>query len=50
MQPDLSTLPQPTLPTEPSILEEIAALSGLFNPERIWQEEALLDDMDKQEA
>ena len=50
MQPDSTTPPQPTPPTEPSLLEEMVALTGLFNPERIWQEEALLDDMDEQEA
>jgi hypothetical protein len=31
-------------------LEEMAALTGLFNPEKIWQEEELLDDIDEQEA
>ncbi|GAA4508755.1 hypothetical protein GCM10023172_41390 [Hymenobacter ginsengisoli] len=50
MQPD-SPLPPDTNPrTEPSILEEMAALTGLFNPEIIWQEEEILDDMDEQDA
>lgn len=50
MQPDSPLPPQSTPPTEPSILEEMAALTGLFNPEKIWQEEELLDDIDEQEA
>jgi hypothetical protein len=50
MQPDSPTPPQPTPPTEPSILEEMVALTSLFNPEIIWQEEELLDTMDEQEA
>jgi len=50
MQSDSPLPPQPTPPTEPSILEEMAALTGLFNPEIIWKEEELLDDMDEQEA
>jgi hypothetical protein len=28
----------------------MAALTGLFNPEIIWQEEAMLDTLDQQEA
>jgi len=31
------------------VLEELAALTGLFNPETIWHEEEKLDDMDDQE-
>jgi hypothetical protein len=50
MQPDSPLPPQPTPATEPSILEEMAALTGLFNPEIIWKEEELLDDMDAQDA
>ena len=50
MQPDSPLPPQSTPPTEPSVLEEMAALTGLFNPEKLWQEEELLDDMDEQEA
>lgn len=50
MQPDTPIPPDTNPPTEPSILEEMAALTGLFNPEKIWQEEELLDDMDEQEA
>ena len=50
MQPDSPTPPQPTPHTEPSILEEMAALTALFNPEIIWKEEELLDTMDEQEA
>ena len=37
------------LPTDDSLLNELAALTGLFNPERIWQEEEMLDDMDERE-
>lgn len=43
----------PTPPEQPAadpLLEELAALTGLFNPERIWQEEELLDDMEEKEA
>ncbi|MDO7885451.1 hypothetical protein [Hymenobacter cheonanensis] len=50
MQPDSPLPPNPNPPAEPSILEEMAALTGLFNPEIIWKEEELLDDMDEQEA
>jgi hypothetical protein len=50
MQPDSPLPPQSTPLTQPSILEEMAALTGLFNPEIIWKEEELLDDMDEQEA
>ena len=50
MQPDSPLPPSTTPPTEPSILEEMAALTGLFNPEIIWKEEELLDDMNEQEA
>jgi hypothetical protein len=49
MQPDSPLPPQPTPPTEPSILEEMAALTGLLNPEIIWKEEEMLDDLDGQE-
>jgi hypothetical protein len=31
------------------VLEELATLTGLFNPETIWHEEEKLDDMDDQE-
>jgi len=47
MQPDSDLPPRPT---EPDFLEEMAALTGLFNPEIIWQEEAMLDTLDQQEA
>ena len=50
MEPDSPLLPHATPPTEPSILEEMAALTGLFNPEIIWKKEELLDDLDEQEA
>lgn len=50
MQPDSPLLPQPTPPAEPSLLEEMAALTGLFNPEIIWKEESLLDTLEEQEA
>ena len=50
MQPHSPLPPQSTPPAEPSILEEMAALTGLFNPELIWKEEEILDTMDEQEA
>lgn len=50
MQPDPTLPPNTNLPTEPGILEELAALTGLFNPEIIWKEEELLDDLDEQAA
>lgn len=50
MQPDSPLPPTPTPPTEPSTLEEMAALTGLFNPEIIWKKEELLDDMEEQAA
>jgi len=50
MQPDSPLPPQSTPPAEPSLLEEMAALTGLLNPEIIWQEEAMLDTLDEQEA
>ena len=50
MQPDSPLPPQSTPPAEPSLLEEMAALTGLFNPEIIWKEEAMLDTLDEQEA
>jgi hypothetical protein len=50
MHSDSPLPPQPTPPTEPSLLEEMAALTGLFNPEIIWKKEELLDDLDEQEA
>ncbi len=42
--------PDAEKPTEPSLLEELAALTGLFNPTNIWHEEEILDTMDEQEA
>jgi len=50
MTPDSPLPPQPTPPAAPSLLEEMAALTGLLNPEIIWQEEALLDTLDEQDA
>jgi hypothetical protein len=50
MQPDSPLPPHSTPPTEPSILEEMAALTGLLNPEIIWKEEELLDDLDGPET
>lgn len=50
MQPDPILPPNPNPPAEPGILEELAALTGLFNPEIIWKEEELLDDLDEQAA
>lgn|GEM_PF-2202342 len=48
MQPDSSLPPQPTPHPEPSLLEEMTALTGLFNPEIIWHEEEKIDDLDEQ--
>jgi len=48
MQPDSPLPPQSTPATEPSLLEELTALTGLFNPEIIWQEEEKIDDLDEQ--
>lgn len=31
------------------LLEELASLTGLFNPERIWQQEGKLDDLREQQ-
>lgn len=50
MQPDSPLPPDTNPPTEPSMLEEMAALTGLFNPEVIWKEEAILDTLDEQDA
>jgi len=50
MQPDSPTPPQPTPPTEPSMLDDMTALTALFNPEIIWKKEELLDTMAEQEA
>jgi hypothetical protein len=40
----------PEQPAKPSLLEEMAALTGLFNPEVIWHEEEVLDKLDEQAA
>jgi len=48
MQPDSPLPPDAELPTEPSILEDLIALTSLFNPEQIWREEELLDKLDEQ--
>jgi hypothetical protein len=37
----------PEQPAKPSLLEEMAALTGLFNPEVIWHEEEVLDKLPK---
>jgi hypothetical protein len=37
-------------PTEPSMLDDMVALTGLFNPELIWHEEEALDKLDEQAA
>lgn len=50
MQPDSPLPPDTNPPTEPSMLEEMAALTGLFNPEIIWKEEVILDTLDEQAA
>ena len=47
MQPDSDLPPRPT---EPDFLEDMAALTGLFNPEIIWEKEATLDNLDEQDA
>ena len=45
---DHSPDPTPETPADDHLLEELAALTGLFNPTIIWQQEELLDDMDEQ--
>jgi hypothetical protein len=35
----------PKSPTDDHLLEDLAAMTGLLNPERIWQEEQQLDDL-----
>lgn len=42
--------PRPEQPADDHFLEDLAAMTGLFNPERIWQEEELLDDLEEKEA
>lgn len=32
------------VPAEDHLLEDLAALTGVLNPERIWHEEQALDD------
>jgi len=39
----------PELTDDDHLLEELAALTGVLNPERIWQEEAALDDLNHAE-
>lgn len=35
-------------PAEDQWLENLASVTGLFNPEVIWQEEEQLDDLEQQ--
>jgi hypothetical protein len=48
MQPDSPFPPAADQPTEPSILDDLVALTSLFNPEQIWHEEEILDKLDEQ--
>ncbi len=48
MQPDSPLPPDAERPTEPSVLDDLVALTGLFNPEQIWREEEILDKLDEQ--
>ena len=40
----------PEPPADDHLLEDLAAVTGLLNPERIWQEELQLDDLDEARA
>lgn len=40
----------PESPADDQLLEDLAALSGLLNPERIWQQEQQLDDLNEAQA
>ncbi len=42
--------PDAEQPTETSLLDDLAALTSLFNPEVIWHEEEVLDKLDEQAA
>jgi len=42
--------PRPEQPADDHFLEDLAAMTGLFNPGQIWQQEELLDDMEEKEA
>lgn len=46
---DPTDLPRRPLepPADDHLLEDLAAVTGLLNPERIWQEEQQLDDLDE---
>ena len=46
---DPTTRP-PEPPADDHLLEHLAALTGLLNPERIWQEEQQLDELDESQA
>lgn len=48
MQPDSPLPSDAERPTEPSVLDDLVALTGLFNPEQIWREEEILDKLDEQ--
>jgi len=48
MQPDSPLPPDPERPTEPNLLNDLVAMTSLFNPEQIWHEEELLDTLDEQ--
>ena len=42
--------PRPPEPPDDHLLEDLAALTDLLNPERIWQEEQQLDDLNESRA
>ena len=41
-------LPLPPHSSEDHLLADVAAVTGLFAPERIWQAEMLLDNLEEQ--
>jgi hypothetical protein len=40
----------PAPPADDHLLEDLAAITGLLNPERIWQQEQQLDDLSEGRA
>ena len=40
----------PESPDDDHLLEDLAAMTGLLNPERIWQEEEQLDELNESPA
>ncbi|MDB5236026.1 MAG: hypothetical protein JWR44_3019 [Hymenobacter sp.] len=47
MDPTVNRSPEPT--DDDYLLEDLAALTGVLNPERIWQEEEALDSLNPAE-